>query len=176
MTESSQWVSLAEIARPHALRGAVLLNAHTREPSELLDAPIERVFLRSRGKIVRELVIESIALHKGRPYVFFEGVTDRNQAEEIAGMEIVIPAEELWEDEGRLVMQRLEGLALCDRDSGEPIGEVLRAEQGAAHDYLVIKMAGKEGEGMLPMVPQLVQIDLDKGKVFATVPEGLFDL
>ena len=182
MTESDRWVAIAIVARPHALRGAVLLKALTRTPEELVEAPLKRVFLRRRGQVQEPpLAIARMAIHKGMPYVFFEGITDRNASEKLIGAEVVIPKEEMWEspidEEGGYSEEQLEGLDLLD-PAGKSIGKVIRWQEGAAHDYLVFENPNRPGvEVLLPFVDEFVgDIDLEARRVEVRLPEGLLDL
>lgn len=179
MTGDDKWVAIAIVARPHAMRGAVLLKALTRTPEELTEAPLKRVFLRHKGQIIRPLTVRQIAMHKGAPYVFFEEVTDRTGAEEIAGLELVIPEEERWElPEGQFYADDLAGLELLDDETGRTLGTVLRAEEGPAHDYLVFSPTGQpDRKVMLPKVPEFVrEISLERRQVRAVLPDGLLDV
>lgn len=183
MTESDPWIAIAIVARPHALRGAVLLKVLTRTPEELAEAPLKRVFLRRRGQIQEPpLTIARMAIHKGMPYVFFEGINDRNAAEKLLGAEVVIPREEMWvsqeEEEDGYAAQELEGLALVEAVTGRSFGPVIRWQEGAAHDYLVFENPNRPGtEVLLPFVDEFVgDIDLEARRVEVRVPEGLFDL
>lgn len=177
------WVAVALVARPHALRGAVLLKTLVGTPEEFAEAPLERVFLRRRGLVEEQpLKIARMAIHKGMPYVFFDGVTDRNAAERLLGAELVIPREELWEpaedDEDGYRAEELEGLDLVDEQTGTSFGPVLRWQEGAAHDYLVFENPRRPGtEVLLPFVDEFVKtIDPEARRATVRLPEGLLDL
>lgn len=179
MSNNEGWIAIALVARPHALRGAVLLKALTRTPDELLDAPVEAVYFRHRGNIQGPFRIEEMAMHKGMPYVFFEGIEDRTTAEQYIGHEVVIPAAERWElEEGRFYYDDLQGLAAEEEGTGRPLGPVLRVEDGAAHDYLILNHPQREGRPlMIPMTPQFVpHVDLEQGRIRVIIPEGLLDI
>lgn len=179
MKPADSWVAVAIIGRPHALRGAVSVRPLTRTLDEFEAAPLKRVYLRQNGKIIGQRVIESISVHKGSPLVCFEGVDDRNAAEELRGVEIVIPEEERWAlPEGQYYADDLEGLDVVDAESGDTLGTVLRAEEGSAHDYLIIAHPrDSERELMIPKVDQVVhRIDIENHRIIVKLPEGLLEI
>lgn len=179
MSEQEKWIAVAIVAKPHALRGAVLLKALTRRPEELLEASLEQVYLRRRGEILRPLTIQSMALHKGVPYVFFEEITDRTGAEQIQGLELVIPDTERWElPPGEYYADDLVGCEVIEDGSGRSFGPLIRAQEGAAHDYFVFAHPDTpKKEVLLPNVPQFVlKIDLEARQVIVRLPEGLLEL
>lgn len=179
MSGKQEWAAVAIVLRPHALRGVLVLKPLTTTLDEFLEAPLERLMARRNGKDVRELVIESMTVHKGLPHVQFEGISDRNMAETLLGCELAIPAEERWElAEGAHYTDELEGLEVVDEISNTSYGKVLRAENGNAHDYLIFPHpANPKREVLLPMVPDFVRnIDTAARRITVRLPEGLLDL
>ncbi|MCC5877522.1 MAG: 16S rRNA processing protein RimM [Candidatus Sumerlaeia bacterium] len=176
---SEQWLAIAVIIRPHALRGAVQLKPYTRTVDEFLGAPIKRVYLRDRSRILHPLHLQSMGLHKGLPLVTFREISDRTAAEGLKGMEIVIPAEERWElPEGSFFPGELDGFEVISKLTGDKLGTVLRLESGPAHDHLVFTHPHREGdEVMLPKVEAFVhEVSLADHRVLVTLPEGLLEL
>lgn len=174
-----QWLAIAVIIRPHALRGAVQLKPYTRTVDEFLNAPIKRVYLRGRSGVLPPLHLQSMGLHKGQPLVTFREVTDRTAAEQLKGLEVVIPAEERWElPEGSFFPGELDGFDVVLKSTGEKLGKVLRLEQGRAHDHLVFTHPERDGdEVMLPKVDAFVhEVDMAGRTIQVTIPEGLLEL
>jgi 16S rRNA processing protein RimM len=180
MSERQEWVAVAIIIRPHALAGALVLKPLTRTPEEFVEAPLETVYPRLRGKVGAPLTIERLGLHKGLPLVYFAGVKDRNAAEALLGQELVIPEDERWElEEGQFYHDELVGVAVEDEASGTVLGAVLRIQDGPAHDFIVITHPAKPGsELLIPFVQDVIvrSIDLDARRILVTLPDGLLDL
>ncbi len=110
------------------------------------------------------------------PVAFFEGVDDRNAAEELVKAILWIdqdaeaaPAEDdAWYD------HQLVGLDVV-RD-GAVIGRVARVDHFPAQDLLIVRMAGEEREVLVPFVGAIVpEVDIAGGRVVVTPPAGLFE-
>jgi 16S rRNA processing protein RimM len=178
--QADGWVAVAVIVRPHALRGALVLKAFTREPEDFIEAPVKRFHLRRKSEILPgTLTVQSLSIHKGAPVALFEEVTDRTSAEKLVGVELVIREEERWElDDDEHYSDDLVGLAVVEEVGGRDFGAVLRVTEGAAHDYLIFAHPDGGGkEVMLPFVPEFVpEIDVAGSRVIVRIPEGLLDL
>lgn len=173
-----EWVAVAVITRPHALRGAVLAKPYTRTIDDFVDAPLEKVALRRDGRIIRHLTIETLAVHKGMPLLRFVEIQDIDAAEELRGAEIVIPEDERWDlPEGRYYVDELVGLDLVEEDGGRSLGPVLRIQEGAAHDFIVFTSPFKKGhEVWLPFIDEFARVDLENDRILVKLPEGLLEL
>lgn len=180
MKPTESWVAVAVVIRPHGLRGALMLKALTRTQEELLEAPLEVVHLRQRGRILQTLTLTRLGLHKGLPMAYFEGVADRTAAEQLVGCELVIPEDERWDlEEGQFYHDELIGIAVVERSTGRSLGTVLRVMDGPAHDYLVFPHPDGSGrEVLLPFVHDVfvLLIDMEERRVEVALPEGLLEL
>ncbi len=178
MPNQDDWVAVAAVLRPHGLRGVFRLKPLTRAPEDFLEAPLENLRVRRSGRVAEELkLVESRLVGNGLIHATFEGISDRTTAEKFVNCELVIPEADRWElPEGEYYIDDFAGLEVRDSGSGEPLGTVKTAREGAAHDYLVLKLAGVAEETLLPILPQFVQrVDIAGGFVEVTIPEGLTD-
>ncbi|CAN5352236.1 hypothetical protein BH09SUM1_BH09SUM1_19650 [soil metagenome] len=179
MKDDRQWVAVAIVMKPHGLGGALVLKPLTRTADEFMDAPLKRVYVRRKGEIVGQLTIVSMSVHKNVPLVTVEEVNDRNEAEALYGAELVIPEAERWPlPKGQYYVDELEGVELIDSTSGQSYGPVVRAADGAAHDYLVfMNPTDPKKEVMLPIIKQFVQnVDIANKRALVTLPAGLLEL
>src|SRR5262245_25738141 len=119
-----EWGELAvvgRIARAHGIRGQVIVNVETDFPAERFQ-PGAELFV-ERGQIVG-LRITSVRFHRDRPVIGFAGIETMSQAEQLAGLELRIPAERLMPlPEGRYYHHDLVGCAVETR-AGERVGIV----------------------------------------------------
>src|SRR2546430_1945001 len=87
-----EWDAMAvvgRIARTHGLKGQVIVNLETDFPEERFK-PGATMFT-TRGA----LTITTARFQNGRPVIGIEGVETINDAEELAGLELRVPVEEL---------------------------------------------------------------------------------
>jgi 16S rRNA processing protein RimM len=152
-------LELGSIGRPHGVHGEVTVTLRTdrrerTEPGAVLYA----------GD--RKLVVVSARPHQGRWLVRFEGVADRNAAEELRGATLV--GEPLDDPgEGRVWVHALVGAEARDVH-GNVLGRVTAVEVNPAHDLLVLD------ERVL--VPMVFVVDQGPGVVIVDPPDGLLDV
>jgi len=171
---------VGRIGRPHGLRGDVSVEVRTDEPDKRF-AP--GTALATDPAPTGPLVIESCRWHSGILLVRFEGVTDRDQAEELRGTMLVIDSDDIPppEDPDEFYDHQLIGLTVVKPD-GEAVGEVSDVLHHG-QDLLVVRRgkAGAAGgagvaEVYVPFVKALVpEIDLAKGILVVDAPAGLLD-
>ena len=114
----------------------------------------------------RTLVVASARPHQGRWLVRFEGVMNRDDAEELRGA--VLVGEPLDDPgEGRIWLHELVGEEVRDVH-GSPLGRVAAVEPNPAHDILVLD------DGVL--LPMVFVVDRRPGVVVVDPPDGLLDV
>jgi 16S rRNA processing protein RimM len=152
-------LELGSVGRPHGVHGEVTVilrtdRAERTEPGAVLYA----------GD--RKLVVASARPHQGRWLVRFEGVGDRDAAEQLRGATLV--GEHLDDPgEGRVWVHELVGAEARDVH-GNVLGRVTAVEVNPAHDLLVLD------ERVL--VPIVFVVDQEPGIVIVDPPDGLLDL
>jgi 16S rRNA processing protein RimM len=152
-------LELGSIGRPHGVHGEVTVRLRTDRP--------ERT---EPGAVLyagdRKLVVASARPHQGRWLVRFEGVADRNAAEELRGATLVgEPLDDAGE--GRVWVHELVGAEARDVH-GNVLGRVTAVEVNPAHDLLVLD------ERVL--VPMVFVVDQGPGIVIVDPPDGLLDV
>ena len=157
-------VVVGVVGKAHALKGEVELLTGSDDPSYL----VGRAFPTDRGV----LTVEAIRRHHEKVLVRFADVVDRDAAEALRGVELVIPAEERRGlPEGAWWPEDLVGLAVVDVD-GTTIGTVVDVVTGGPQDRLVVDAA--DGRFELPFVAALVpEVSVDAGRVVVDLPDGL---
>jgi len=166
-------VVVGRVARTHGRRGEVILNSESDFADERF-RPGNRL-LTLRGGRVEALVITSAWFQKGRPIVGFDGVESMNDAEELAGLELRIPHEELAPlPDGVFYHHDLVGCRVETTD-GRPVGEVRAVEGSGVASRLVVTTAG--GEELIPLVDEFCRaIDPAARRIVIAAPDGLLGL
>jgi 16S rRNA processing protein RimM len=168
-----QMVLVGRIARPHGLRGDVVISPETDFVEERF-AQGATLWTRSdRGD--EQLVIKSARLQGSRPVVGFEGCERIDDAERLAGRELRVPEDSLQPlGDGIYYQHQLIG-CVVETVSGERIGEVARVEGGAAGSLLAID--GPKGEVLIPLAVDIcTMVDVDRKRITVAPPEGLLEL
>jgi 16S rRNA processing protein RimM len=164
---------VGQIVRPHGVRGELLVTVRTDEPAQRF-APGS--VLVTDG-LPAQLVVETVRPHLGRLLVTFDGVYDRDLADQLRGLLLQVDSADVppSEDPDEFGDHELVGLAAVT-PAGEPLGEIERIEHAPAADLLVLRRP--EGRtALVPFVKAIVpEVDLAGGRVVVTPPEGLFDL
>ena len=164
---------VGRIARPHGLRGQVVVNPETDFVEERF-ARGATVWTRSAAGEER-LTIASLRLQDGRPIVAFEGFERIEEVERLAGLELRVPEDALQPlQSGTYYRHQLVG-CVVETMAGDVVGAVARVEGGAGASRLV--MNGPRGEILIPLALGIcVEIDVANRKIRINPPVGLLDL
>jgi 16S rRNA processing protein RimM len=172
----ANWEEMAlvgRIARPHGIRGQVIVNPETDFPHERF-RPGAELFV-ERGGIVRPLTLSSVRFQDGRPVVGIVGVETIGEAETLAGCDLRVPAEVLVRlPEGTFYRHDLVGCQV-ETHSGGAIGVVRDVEGTLNGSRLVVR--GSAGEVLIPLASDIcTMIDVNAKRIVIDPPEGLLEL
>ena len=166
-------ICVARIGAAHGVRGAVKLWTFTEDPLAVMRyGPL----LTKDGARRFELAQAREAKghpRKGHLVATFKGVTTRDEAERLNGIELYVPREKLPATEGdEYYHADLIGLA-AETTAGEPLGRVLAIHNFGAGD--IIEIAPPAGTTiMLPFSHAVVPtVDITAGRVVITLPEEI---
>ncbi len=179
---------VGQITRPHGIRGEVVVAVRTDDPEEryapgavLVTDPGATRHRPAAGdgrwKLPPALTVAVARPHLGKMIVEFDGIDDRNVAEELRGVLLCVDSSEVSPsgDPDEFHDHELVGLIAVDV-AGERLGEVVRVEHAPASELLVLRLPDGR-TGLVPFVKAIVSdIDLAARRVVLTPPEGLFDL
>jgi len=164
---------VGRIARPHGLRGQVVINPETDFVEERF-AEGATVWARSAAGDER-LTVASMRVQNGRPVVGFEGFTRVEDVDRLAGVELRVPEETLQPlQAGTYYEHQLVG-CIVETAAGDAVGKVAAVEGGAGATRLV--MNGPRGEILIPLAVDIcVEIDVANKRIQINPPEGLLEL
>lgn len=167
MPEQSRIV-LGVITGVHGIQGEVKLKSFTAEPEAIASyGPLDA----SNGTV---LEIKSLKVHKDQFRARIQGVTDRNTAETLRGLELSIARDRLPEPEDDEVYHAdLVGLSVLDLD-GTQIGKVVDIVDFGAGELLELRLQDVKSTVLMPFNRQTVpDISLDAGTLTIDPPDGL---
>ena len=163
--------NVAQILRPHGIRGEVVLRPLTDHIETLTGAA--RLYL---GQDASEPVfVEGIRFHKNNPLLKLQGVNDRDGALALKGQTVCVPKEDLAPlDEGEYFLHDLIGLTVMDHLGSEvgPVEHIL--ETGGPPLLTGPGSSGKDF--MVPFASGTIdEVDLEKGTIRLVNLPGLID-
>lgn len=162
---TSAQICVARIGAPHGVRGQVRLWTFTEDPYAVLDyGPLSS----KDGK--RTIEVDNVREAKGHLVATLKGVTDRDAAARLNGVELYISRDALPDTEdGEYYHADLIGLAAVNA-AGEAIGRVVAMHDFGAGD--IIEIAPPSGPTLLlPFTDAVVPtVDIAGGKVVIDMP------
>ncbi len=202
MDVSSQWIVLAQVLRPQGRRGEVLADLFTDFPERFAQHP--QVWLAPAGFADRAEQAAPVADSKatpqpaqvaahwlpvgknaGRIVLHFAGTDTIEQAEQLAGREVIVPAaDRVPLEDGSSYISDLIGCTLYDR--GQPLGIVESVEFPTTPDGLrrledaapLLAVTSPEGDEIL--IPYanafLRSLDTSAKSIHMDLPEGLAEI
>jgi 16S rRNA processing protein RimM len=166
---------IGRISRPHGVRGEVIVDVRTDDPGPRFAAGS---VIATEPATAGPLSVSRSRWHSGRLLVQFKGFEDRNGADALRGVLLLVDSAELEDvdDPDEFRDHQLIGLTVLTV-AGEHVGtvsDVLHFGQ----DLLVVTGGGDRAgaEIMIPFVAALVPVvDLDAGELRVDPPAGLLD-
>jgi 16S rRNA processing protein RimM len=167
-------IAIGQIGRAHGIRGEVTVAVRTDEPdvrfvpgATLATEPPER----------GPLTVAATRWHSGRLLITFEGVADRNAAEDLRGTLLVLDSAQIPApaEPDEFYDHQLIGLGVVTA-AGLPVGEVTDVRHHG-QDLLVVRRGpGPAGEVLVPFVSAIVtEVDVPGGRLVIDPPPGLLD-
>jgi len=168
-TPGSGAIKVGYVRRAHGIKGAVIVRVLGDMPEQFAAGAT----LTTDNSEHPELTVQSEQPHKEGLLVVFDGITDRNAAEDLRGVSFLIRPDQRRDlDEDEFWPDHLIGLEAADPE-GRRIGGVVDVITGAAQDRLVVEIG--EGSFEVPFVAAIVtDVDLETGVVVIDAPDGLF--
>lgn len=170
--ESSDRIPIGYVRRAHGIRGDVVIRGLADDTADRL---IPGATFQTSEVPPRTLVVANAGATKDDLLILFDGISDRNEAETLKGVQLTIPASDrrsLAEDEWW--PEDVIGCQVMSVDGGK-VGIVHEVIIGAAQDRLVV-IAPDGTTGEIPFVAALVpEVDIANDRIIVDVPEGLFE-
>ncbi len=169
-------MALAEVGRPHGVRGEVRLRPFNRDSNLLLE--LEEVLVRLADGSSHEVSIEHARRTPDAILMKLYSVDDRDRAEELRGATVCVRRGELPPlDPGEFYACDVEGAAVVVAVSGEeprPFGRVRTLRSYPSADVLVVDTGDGGKPFEVPLVEAFVSsVDVEHNVVTLTSTEGL---
>src|SRR5262245_12035270 len=173
MADWDEMVLVGRIARPHGLRGQVIVNPETDFVEDRFKPGA--IFWTRSARGDEQLRVTSARVQNGRPVIGFEGFSSIEDVERLAGLDLRVPEDELQPlDAGMYYHHQLIGCAV-ETVAGERVGDVVGVTGGAAGSLLEVD--GPRGKVLIPLAVEIcVEIDVEAKRIRINPPEGLLDV
>jgi 16S rRNA processing protein RimM len=170
---------VGRLVKAHGLKGALKLELYTDDPDGRFTpgATFTLQVPESSPWHGKPLTVREFKWMNSHPVAFFEGVDDRDAAEELVRAILWIDqdAQDAPTEDDAWYDHQLVGLEVV-RD-GEVVGRVVRVDHLPAQDLLIVSPpGGGDREILVPFVKAIVpDVDVAAGRVIVTPPAGLFE-
>ena len=167
------------IVRPHGIRGEVAVLLHSDNPERFAKGA---TFLTAappgRAQVPATLKVERAVPHRAGLRVAFEGISDRDASEGLAGVELLVPRSAVPEAAaGRYYLFELVGCRAFDEREGD-LGEVIELIEDGGGWLVVVEGEAENGRRRiaLPFAEEfLVRVDREAKRIDWRLPEGLVE-
>jgi 16S rRNA processing protein RimM len=165
-------LAVGRIGRAHGVRGEVSVEIRTDDPGARFGAGISLV---TDPESAGPLTIDAVRTHSGRLLVRFAGIDDRDAAETLRGVLLLVDSADIppTDDPEEFHDHELIGLAAVTADGAE-LGEIVDVEHHG-QDLLVLRRTTGDN-ALVPFVGAIVtDVDVPAGRVVLDPPPGLLD-
>jgi 16S rRNA processing protein RimM len=167
-----RWVPLAEVARPHGVRGEVRLKVYNERSDLLLE--VDEVLVRLPGGDEHEVSVDAARRADTSILLKLHSIDDRDRAEELRGA-ILCARRSLFPppENGEFYACDLEGARVVTPEGAE-LGRVRELRTYPSVHALIVAAADGGKDWEVPLVEAFVEdIDVDEALVVLATTEGL---
>jgi 16S rRNA processing protein RimM len=167
------YLLLGEILRPHGVTGEIRMRLLTAYPERLRTLKTVYLARKPDSTTPRPFAITSVRFHQQYALVRFEGVPDRDAADRLRGLFVLIDvANAVPLEEGEFYLYQLLGLHVVT-DDGRTLGTLTEVLETGANDVYVVR-GEPYGEVLIPVTPDtIVKTDIAARVLTVKLPEGL---
>ncbi len=169
---ADRYLLIGKVVKPHGIRGELKIYPYSQQP-ESIQSYKHLVLVNTNGERSPSLKVTKCRLLGKLAIVAIETVTDRNHAEQLQGMGVLVQVHSLPEaKEDEFYWFQLQGL-LVRTEQGRLLGRVKHIFSNGAQDIMVIGDAPHEY--MVPILDTIIVKQNDEGIVI-NPPPGLLEM
>ncbi|PAY24943.1 ribosome maturation factor RimM [Dietzia natronolimnaea] len=170
---------VGRVVKSHGVRGELVVEVRTDSPRERFAVGERLVGRTGKGRTAtdRDVTVEAARDHSGRLLVRLAGVSDRDSADALRGMLLLVDSEALPDtgDPDEFHDHQLVGLTVLDTGGAE-LGEVTEVVHTPGGELLAVRLTDGS-DALVPFVARIVpRVDVVAGTCVIDPPEGLLDL
>lgn len=168
-----KYLLLGEILRPHGIQGELRMRVLTDYPERIQELGAVYLGTGPEDRRAERHVVQHMRMHKGYGLLKLKTIPDRNQAEQMRGLFVMVSMKDavpLEDDE--IYLFQLIGMSVQTED-GQALGEIVEVLETGANDVYIVK--GQEhGELLIPVTDEtLIEINSETSTITVKLPDGL---
>jgi len=169
---SEHYLLIGKVLEPHGLKGEVRIVSFSGQPENIQHYP-KLVLVTPSGQMTQPHAIEKCRVKGKSVIVRLNTVTDRNGAEALTGMGVLISKEDLPQPgNDEFYLYQMEGLPVFTVQ-GRRLGVVAHIFSNGAQDLLVVQDG--DNEYLIPVLDSIV-VRHDSEKIVVDAPPGLLEI
>jgi 16S rRNA processing protein RimM len=159
---------VGQIVRPHGIRGEIGMKSLTDYPEHLVE--LRTLYI---GDEYAPLTVSRIRRHSAGFIIQFDGILDREAAEDLRGETVYISINDATPlADGEYYIYQLQGIRVVT-DTGQELGHLVNFLETGANDVYVVS-DGSGREILLPVIPDVIQsVDLEARVMVVHLLDGL---
>lgn len=166
------YLLIGKVLEPHGLKGEIKIFSFAGQPENIRHYK-KLVLVTPSGKLSQPYFIETCRVKGKSAIVRLGSVSDRNGAEAITGMGVLILKEDLPQPgKDEFYLYSMEGLPVITTE-GRRLGTVTHIFSNGAQDLLVVQDNGEEY--LIPILDTII-IHHDNEKIVIEPPPGLLEI
>ena len=169
---TDRYMLIGKVGKPHGLHGDIRLHLYSGQPENVLSYS-RLVLVSATGRLSSSLRVITCRVQRKSAIVGLESIIDRNGAEQLVGMGVLLDKEDLPKgNEGELYWYQFDGLPVKTR-AGRLLGRVKNIFSNGAQDILVVREGNQEY--LIPILDSIIVRRTDE-EIIVDPPPGLLEI
>ncbi len=173
--DKEQCIKVGWIKEAHGLKGDVYIKLLSKPGNLKMPewaSSVKSYYLANEDSPLKECQFISLKPHKEGLLAKIEGVSDRNQSEDVKGYALYIKKEELKSQPGESIyLHEILGFSVLDEE-GIKLGVIKDFSTATAQDLVVVETS--DGQFDVPWVDEfIINLNFESKSVTMSLPEGL---
>jgi len=169
------YLIIGKIGGAHGVRGEVRITPLTDDVRRFSSLK-ECMILDEKEKVKETRTVKIVRFDDTRTLLKFDGIDDRDEVGKYNGCFLAVSRDNAVKlPKDRYFIADLIGLSVIDSVRGE-LGTIKDIMNSGASDIIIVKRKGKN-ELLIPYLNAIVSsVDLEKGQMLVTLPDGLYEI
>lgn len=168
---TDRYILIGKVGKPQGLHGEVRMYPSSGQPEQLLSHH-RFVLVSTAGRLSPSLQVTTCRVQGKAAIVGFESVMDRNQAEQLKGMGILLDKADFPKGNEDAYWYQFVGLPV-KTEEGRELGRVVNVFSNGAQDIMVIQ--DEEQEYLIPILDSIIVRRTDE-EIIVAPPPGLLEI